>query len=69
MVCLPQLKEDPNSKNSNSNSNLTEHIYFSCEWLVKSLESLITDLHHIPIEMKITLDLLFFNFHKCVQKL
>jgi hypothetical protein len=69
MVCLPQLKEAPNSKHSNSNSNLTEHIYCACEWHVKSFDSLVSDLYHISIEMKITSNLLFFNFHKCVQKL
>jgi hypothetical protein len=69
MVCLPQLEEDPHSKNSSSNSNLTEHIYFACEWLVNSFESLISDIRNLPLEMEITLDFFLFNFHKCGQKL
>jgi hypothetical protein len=60
-----------------SNSNLTEKhffacewlISFACEWLINRFESLISDFFHLPLEMKITLDLLFFNFCKCVQKL
>jgi hypothetical protein len=54
MVCLPQLEEDPHIKNSNSNANLTEHIYFSCEWLVNSFKSLISDIYHLSLTMKMT---------------
>jgi hypothetical protein len=58
MVCLPQLEEGPHIKNSNSNSNsnFTEHIYVACEWLVNSFKSLISDMHNLPLEMKIILD-------------
>jgi hypothetical protein len=58
MLFFPQLDEDQQKKNtnSNSNSNLTEHIYFACEWLVNSFESLISDIHNLTLELKITLD-------------
>jgi hypothetical protein len=48
---------------------LTDQIYFDHEWLTNSFELLNSALHYLPLEMKITIGLLFFNVDKCVQKL
>jgi hypothetical protein len=58
MVCLHKIQV-----------YLTQQIYVACEWLVNSFLSLIADLHDLPLEMKITLDLLFVNFDKCDKTL
>jgi hypothetical protein len=65
MVCLPQLEEDTHSKSSNS--NLTEHISFSCELLVNIFEALFSDLYHLTLEMKMTLEVSFFIFINVVK--